>query len=403
MANEMIVAGGPGIRRDEMSATSMATTGETGSTALAAQAEAMVKARFIVALQRPRDIDDVRARMLKECKRPGFAEVAIYRKPIGKGVEGLSIRFAEAAIRCMRNIAVETTTLYDDPMKRLVRVNVSDIEANTNYFTDIMVEKTVERRSPKDGQEVLGQRLNSNGDVVYLVAATEDELLTKQSALVSKALRTNGLRLIPGDILDECEETLRTVRRKRDAADPDAARKKLCDSFSELGIMPSDLKELLGHDIGSASPAEIDSLRGVFVAIKDGETTWAECSGRPLTDFKTAKAATKAQAVQDEILGGKKPASAPRNAKPAESEVDALTSQANRERLLDAMEAAQTQQALLAVGNETGKTPLLDSDREFLRQAYAANLQRVKAPKSSPVATDDDDVAALLGEVGGAQ
>lgn len=113
---------------------------------------------------------------------------------------------------------------------------------------------------------------------------------------------------------------------------------------------------------------------------------------------------TKAQAVEAEILGSKKPASSPKNARPAEPEVDALTSQANRERLLDAMEAVQTPQALLAVGNETGKTPLLDSDREFLRQAYAANLQRVKAPKSSPVATeDDDDVAALLGEVGGAQ
>lgn len=106
---------------------------------------------------------------------------------------------------------------------------------------------------------------------------------------------------------------------------------------------------------------------------------------------------SKAEAVASEILG--KPKSSPKNPAP---EVDAMTSQANRERMLDLMEAASTEAALRAAGTETGKAALLESDRDFLRQAYGANLRRIQAPKSSPVASDDDDVAALLGEVGGA-
>ena len=70
---------------------------ETTAGALAAQAKAAVEARYIMAMQRPRDWDQVRLSLLKECDRTNFAEVAIYRKPVGQGIEGPSIRFAEAA------------------------------------------------------------------------------------------------------------------------------------------------------------------------------------------------------------------------------------------------------------------------------------------------------------------
>ena len=49
-------------------------TGETAVSAVAALAEANVKARYAMALRRPRDLDEVREKILKECRRPGFAE-----------------------------------------------------------------------------------------------------------------------------------------------------------------------------------------------------------------------------------------------------------------------------------------------------------------------------------------
>ena len=52
--------------------------------------------------------------------------------------------------------------------------------------------------------------MNSYGDTVYLVEATEDDLLTKQAAHVSKVIRTAALRLLPSDILEEAMEQLKS-------------------------------------------------------------------------------------------------------------------------------------------------------------------------------------------------
>lgn len=251
---------------------------ETAITAAAAQAQASINARYVMALQRPRIIDDARRRILGECQRPGFAKAAMFSLPRGKKpIEGLSIRFAEAAIRCMTNILVETQTIYDDEEKRIIRVIVTDLEANVTYPTDKVIVKTVERRQVRDGQESVGQRVNTSGDTVYIVRATEEDLAMKEAAIVSKAMRTNGLRLIPGDIIDEAKAMIEDVRLKGEKAeDPTIARKKMADSFAAIGIGGAQLREYLGHDLDLLTPEERVELRSVYTAIKDGETTWAE-------------------------------------------------------------------------------------------------------------------------------
>src|SRR5690242_15706526 len=105
------------VHHDSASNTQMAVVSETAGTAAAAQAKALVEARYTVAIRFPRNEDEVRQKLLKECRRPSFAAVAIYRKPIGQGIEGPSIRFAETAMRLMKNITVETMTVYDDREK----------------------------------------------------------------------------------------------------------------------------------------------------------------------------------------------------------------------------------------------------------------------------------------------
>lgn len=289
------------VQRDGFGETSLEVRAETAASAVAAQATAIVQARQIMALKRPRDWDEVRSRLLKECKRPGFADVARYRKPIGKGVEGPSIRFAEAAIRCMTNVVASTTTVFDDAQKRIVRVSVTDLESNVPYETDVVIEKTVERSKLSDGQTPLSVRVNSSGKKTYLVAATEDDLLNKQNALISKALRTNGLRLLPGDIFDDCMQQVFRTMDDRDAQDPDAARKKLVDAFAEVGVMPSSLKEYLGHDIATVGPAELKELRGVYTSVRDGEATWPD-----VLAHKTGK---KGGALEEQAAAGPAPSS----------------------------------------------------------------------------------------------
>lgn len=286
---------------------------DTASTAVAAQAKALVEARYIMAIRRPRDMDVVRERMLKECLRPSFAAVARYTKPIGrdrsKWPSGPSIRFAEAAVRCMTNITVETMTVYDDREKRIVRVMVTDLEANVPYSQDITIAKTIERRQKKDGDTVISTRANSYGDTLYILEATDDDIINKQQALISKVVRTLGLRLIPGDIVDECMDQVLVTQANGDAQDPDTAKRKLFDAFAALGVQAHQLKEYLGHEAQSLAPKDLADLRSLYAAIRDGETTWRE-----VMDTRAASAESKTgslDAVREAAAGKKKPAAAP--------------------------------------------------------------------------------------------
>lgn len=247
---------------------------ETSSTAAAAQAKARVEARYVMAMRNPRDIDQARARLLRACDRPAFAEQAIYHKPVGQGIEGPSIRLAEEAMRAMTNIDAAAMAIFDDETRRIIRVTVTDLEANLSFDKDVTIEKTVERRNPKKGSNVIGQRYNSHGEAVYIVAATDDELLNKENALVSKALRTNGLRVIPSDIIEEAMARARKTLADSAAKDPDAARKKMMDAFTTIGVAPASLKHYVGHDLMHVAPDEHRELLALYNAIKAGETSW---------------------------------------------------------------------------------------------------------------------------------
>lgn len=297
------------VVRREFSGEELRVQHETAAVAIAAAAKASIEARYILALKRPRDWDTVRSNLIKECKRPGFAEAAIYRKPVGSKkndetgqwekqyVEGLSVRFAEAALRYMTNFYSSATSIYDNPEKAIVRVTVMDLESNATVEIDVHVSKTVERRSLKKGQRPLGERVNSYGEPVYIVPATDDEVLNKTNALISKALRNGVLRLLPGDVQDDCEAECRGTQAKRDKEDPQAAKKRLFDSFAGIGIMPDAIKEYLGHE-GELQPAELAELRAIFSAIREGETTWAA-----IVDAKTppedGKKNASSKAVED--------------------------------------------------------------------------------------------------------
>lgn len=281
------------VARQDFAGQELSVSAETAASAAAAQAQAIVQARYVMALRRPRDWDDVRVRLMREVERPGFADVAWYRKPVGNGVEGLSIRFAEAAMRCMGNLLPEAPVIYDDPGRRILRVTLTDLESNLTWTKDVVIEKTVERRQLRRGQVALQVRTNSTGETTYLVNATEDELTAKEGAIVSKTIRTLALRILPGDIQDEAKKRILAIRSGEAAKDPDGARKKIVDAFAVLNVMPSDLKRYLGHDIATASPAEIAELRDVYSAIHAGEGTWAEALAEKVGQEEPAAAPEK--------------------------------------------------------------------------------------------------------------
>jgi hypothetical protein len=243
----------------------------------------MVEARIVLAMRRPRDWQDVRSRLLQACERPGFAGhatektwgAAWYRKPVGEGVEGFSIRFAEEAARAMGNLDIQTVSVYEDDLKRILTVVVTDLEGNLSYPTSLTVEKTVERKKIKQGTPFIRTRLNSFGEQIFILEATADEVFTKQQNMVSKAIRNGVLRLLPGDIQAECRSRILEIRHGAAAKDPQKFAREVADGFAKLNVLPSHLRELLGHDLDQASPAELTELRELWKAINEGKTTWA--------------------------------------------------------------------------------------------------------------------------------
>jgi hypothetical protein len=283
--------------------------------ALIASSVASIQARWTVAMRCRRNLDDVRQDIMHECKRPAFAEVATYSRPVGKKynddtgqweeqfADGLSIRFAEVALRCMTNMSCDTVTIFDSQHERIVRVTATDYESNGTWSRDITIKKTVERKKLKRGQNPIGTRVNSYGDTVFIVEASDSEVAVKEAAEISKASRTGILRLIPGHIQDEAFDTCRRVAADKEAKDPDAARARILDAFASISLSREDLEEYIGMPLAKASPAQIAALRQVFTAIRDGETTW----GDVITTTRDAKAAKPATAP---------PAAPPPKAKP---------------------------------------------------------------------------------------
>ena len=247
---------------------------DPAAVAAAESVKARIQAQYLVALSHPRSYDQSSFRIMDACRRPSFADKVEYKKPVGgKTIVGPSVRFAELALREWGNIDYSNTVVYDDEMNRRISVVITDLETNTTFSSSIQITKTVERKDNK-GRDVISERINSYGEKIYIVKATEDEILTKQAAMISKALRNEGLRLIPQEIIEEAINIARLTQQKDVSSNMDEARKKISDAFGGLGIQPKHLEEYLGHPMGMCVPAEITDLRAIFNAIKNGEAKW---------------------------------------------------------------------------------------------------------------------------------
>jgi len=272
------------------------TNSELAASATAAQARAEIECAYTMAIRRPRNIEDVRSKLMSACRRPIFAESAEWTKPVGKEtISGPSIRFVETALQAFGNVRTSTTVVYEDERIRKVHVSVIDLENNNAYGLDTTLQKSVERKFLKKGQKAISDRINSYGEKVYLVEATEEDMANKQGAAVSKIIRGCGLRLIPQDIVEEAQQTAKQTREKN-LGDPEAAKKTIIDAFAGLGIKPSELEKFLGKPLAQAVAKDISELRTIYTALKEGEAKWsdyladAEDAPKTLADKLKAKA-----------------------------------------------------------------------------------------------------------------
>lgn len=341
MANEMIRGS---VQREEFAGQELQTQAETSMAAVAAREQAMVQARFIMAERHARNWEVVRVRLLAHCDRPGFAEAAWYKKPTGRAkingewvdtfAEDLSARFMEVARQEVGNLDTATAVTYEDANVRIVTAFVLDLERNNRDSRDLVVNKVTEKRGkknkqgdwePPDGRDVLSQRLNTNGEPVYLCRATEDEVRQRMNAEISKAQRDETKRLIPADILQDCRDRVKLTKQKEDKRDPLAAKKKVIDAFASIHVMPDDLVTYLGCSLEKASPAQMDELRGLFTAVKDGEISMAEALRQKYDSEGTPEDQNEVAKKKLEALKPKDQPKEPKPTEPTPEEMEAAT------------------------------------------------------------------------------
>jgi hypothetical protein len=194
--------------------------------------------------------------------------------------EGFSIHFAHAAKRIMGNLDVREVVVFDNEERMIVEITVTDVESNNTDTRSAVIEKTVERKKLQNGEIAISSRVNSYGEIVYLRAATDDEFIPKKNAVVSKVVRNLIVSYVPRDFLDECADMIKAgierVEKNQSQQDPDAQKRSVIDGFAKLNITVDKIELYLGHDIGSSSPAELQDLRDIFKAVRNGDVRFYE-------------------------------------------------------------------------------------------------------------------------------
>lgn len=275
------------VRTEGFSAIEVKRNAELAATAMAAKAKASIEAACIMAERHPRDLLQVRAQLLKECERSRFAEKARYKIPRNSynrdtgqyertWIQGFSIRFAESALMHMGNMSASSEVVYEDDEKLTLTVTVRDYERNSFVEDAIVVTKLTEKRKLAKNDIPVATRTNSNGETIFILKSTIDEVTQRRNAAVSKSMRTLVLRLIPADLKEECEDMCVATSTKTFKTDPTAEIKRVVDAFAKIRVMPAQLAEYLGHTVDTVDVNELNTLRGIYQAIADNDTTWAE-------------------------------------------------------------------------------------------------------------------------------
>ena len=287
--------------REDFGGQQVQRAAERDTSAVQAREEAIIKAEYVMAERHPRNWQDVRQEMLSHCRRPRFAEISRYAKPVGgkmvdgkwkeEKATGWTARFAETLRQEMGNIKPVTDVTFEDDMIRMVRIGVVDLQKNIPRYRTVTFAKAVEKRgkkvsgksgapdsfNPPEGREVISQRLNSYGEPTFLVKATDDEMRNKVNSEESKTQRDFTLALCPRDILEDCLDEIEKALEKDASDDPAAAVKRALDAMrKDFGLIPSEVEQYIGRATAQFTALDIRELRELYSAMRDGQTTFQE-------------------------------------------------------------------------------------------------------------------------------
>lgn len=229
-----------------------------------AREQSEMQAQVFLAKQYPRKEAESYERIMKPCKRPGFAEGAIYSFPRGGArISGPSVNLVRELARSWGNIryGVRVVAMTGDSMH--IKGFAHDFESNAYVEEEVKFPKKVLR---KGGRWV----------------ETEDErdlreLKNKHGAI---AVRNCLLQLLPKDVVDDamaaCQKTLQKAAAGELEQDREQTLRRLVLAFSHYGVDAKMIEELLGYEIGRIDDKALAGLREIYTSIKDGHTSREE-------------------------------------------------------------------------------------------------------------------------------
>jgi len=261
-----------------------------------------VQASMTVAKRFPRDTLEVYTRIVEACKRPSFADQAMYAYQRGGNlITGESIRLAELLIREWGNSVFGIRELRQDAEEGYSDVEAFawDLQTNTKQVKTFTVPHI--RYSKAKGNV----RLTDPRDIYEMVANQG-----------SRRMRACILGLIPIDMreaaINHCEMTL---ENNIEGNKEDFVRRLVVD-FKEIDVTREMMEKLVGCKLDEATRKDIANLVKIQKSIKDGITKRQDFFETPGSEV-TEAAEDLAKKIEDRTAEAQK--EKPDNEKPKPS------------------------------------------------------------------------------------
>ena len=232
---------------------------------------AEIQAQFMMALHRPRVPMVAVDKMLLECQRPSLAEVALYSfSRGGTAINGLFIRALEMIARNWGNIKYGFRVLDRSAGRSVLQAYAYDLESN------VPVERIFEVRHVRD----------KKGGAVPLT--DERDIYKLEANQAQRRVRACIEALIPGDVLDACENEIRKTLEAR--ADTTAEGiKKMLELFKAFGVNQKMIESRIQRNVTAITASQMVGLRSVYNSLKDGMSSIDQWFDKTLADSPDKK------------------------------------------------------------------------------------------------------------------
>lgn len=240
-----------------------------------------------IVVQVPRNIDEVRAAVLKEATyaREGFFYAMTFKDKSknrtddegrlieGKSVvEGCSIDGAMILFRNWGNVAVEPELLSETPSHWLMKVTLIDLEKGIS-FPRLFRQRKAQKLGKFDEERAM--------DIAFQIGQ-------------SKAIRNAIVGAMPQWLIDDAMDAAKASAAER-YKDVQTHAEKAINGWASKGISKEQLERKLGKKRADWIPADLVLLRAIWKAIELGHTS----VGQEFSDDEPEEEGDQGQAQED--------------------------------------------------------------------------------------------------------